>query len=117
MFATFSVCAASFHRVLCLPPLRRKNPENEVEICESLSCENTRLPTFWSLPTLVCCVKAPYNNFYLHFSHEDAQNIRLIVKSKSFRKSSVNLFIKKKGNFNSVKIEHELKLRHFPSVV
>ena len=39
-------CATLFHRVPTLPPPRRKNPENEVEVCGSLSRENTRLPTF-----------------------------------------------------------------------
>ena len=29
-------------------------PENKFELCGSLSCENTRLLTFWSLSTRVC---------------------------------------------------------------
>ena len=32
---------------------RGNNPENENGVCASLSCENTRLLTSWSLPTVV----------------------------------------------------------------
>ena len=58
MFAGNSVCATSFHRNLALPLSRRKKPEIKVKAgyvkcVEVWKCENTRLPTFWTLQTRV----------------------------------------------------------------
>ena len=45
--------STQFHSFFSLSPSRRENPENEVKMCERLTCENRRLLTFWNLPSRV----------------------------------------------------------------